>query len=293
MSPVQRIEIVDVSARDGLQNEKNAVKLTAQDKVDYIEKLMKSGLKRIEAGSFVKPTAVPAMANSAEVAQMLEPVQQKHQEIIFSYLTPNQKGLLRAKEIGAKEVAIFLAVSEQFSKANINQSVDASFAAIMPVITEANDCGIRVRGYLSTVFGYDDMPFNPQAVAMRSKQLLDMGCYEVSLGDTTGIGTPQKVEELVTALKKQGVPLDKVAMHFHDTFGTAIGNVARSYELGIRTFDASTGGLGGCPYANSPKGNLAMEHLVEWCAAQGIACDVNNPAALAEAAAFMRQKIGK
>jgi isopropylmalate/homocitrate/citramalate synthase len=132
------------------------------------------------------------------------------------------------------------------------------------VIAAARENNIRVRGYISNLFGYDDLPFSPDIVAKRSKQLLDMGCFEISLGDTTGIGKANQVAPIIDALKAAGVPLEKIAMHFHDTFGNAMENVAESYRLGIRTFDAATGGLGGCPYANSPKGNLAMEKLVAW-----------------------------
>ena len=195
--------------------------------------------------------------------------------------------------MGAKEVAIFLAVSEQFSKANINQSVEDSFAAIAPVIAQAVAEGMQVRGYISTVFGYDDVAFSPEAVAMRAAQLLAMGCYEVSLGDTTGIGNPVMVGALVEMLQAAGVKLDKVAMHFHDTFGRAIGNVAMSYQLGIRSFDAAAGGLGGCPYANSPKGNLRLEDLVAWCASEEIMCEVHDRKALAKASAFMLKRLGK
>lgn len=287
------IHLVEVSARDGLQNEANAARLSAQEKVEYIRLLARAGLTRIEAGSFVKPSAVPAMANSAEVAELLRPVQAEFPGVIFSYLVPNLKGLERAQAIGAKEVAIFLAVSEKFSRANINVSVDQSFLDIQPTIEAAITAGIRVRGYLSNVFGYDDLPFSPQEVARRSKQLLQMGCYEVSLGDTTGIGTEAQTEALIATLAKAGVPLEKIAMHFHDTFGNAIKNVARSYALGIRVFDASTGGLGGCPYANSPKGNLAMEDLVAWAKREGIGCEVANEEALAPAASYIREKLGK
>jgi len=288
------IQIVDVGARDGLQNEPDAANLSAETKVEFIKRLVAAGLKRIEAGSFVKPSAVPAMANSAEVADALKPVQAAHPEVIFSYLVPNIKGLERAKAIDAKEIAIFLAVSPKFAKDNINApSVDQSFADVMPTVEAALAAGIRVRGYLSTIFGYSDMPFTPDEVAKRTKQLLDMGCYEASLGDTTGIGTPDKVEQLIAALKKAGVPLAKVAMHFHDTFGNAIQNVDKSYELGIRTFDASTGGLGGCPYANSPKGNLNMADLVGWCKKRGLTCDVADLGKLEHAASFMLHKLGK
>jgi hydroxymethylglutaryl-CoA lyase len=287
------IELVDVSARDGLQNEPGAASLAAEVKVAFIRSLAQAGLRRIEAGSFVRPQAVPAMANSADVAALLAPVEKEFPGVIFSYLVPNLKGLDRAKAVRAKEVAIFLALSEMFSQANINSGVDASYAAIEPTVREALASGIRVRGYISNVFGYTDLPFSPTEAARRAKQLLDMGCFEVSLGDTTGIGKPDMVDALIRALKDAGVPLAKIAMHFHDTFGSAIANVERSYALGIRTFDAATGGLGGCPYANSPKGNLAMEDLVLWCKEHRLDCGVEDVHALHRAAALMHEKLGK
>lgn len=287
------VELVDVSARDGLQNEKNAAVLSAQTKVEFIRKLAATGLTRIEAGSFVRPQAVPAMANSAQVAALLLPVEKEFPDVIFSYLVPNLKGLERAKAARAKEIAVFLAVSEAFSKANINASVDEAFTAIAPTVKEALAAGMRVRGYISNVFGYTDLPFSPGEVARRSKQLLDMGCFEVSLGDTTGIGTPEMVGPLVEAHTALGIPLPKVAMHFHDTNGQAIFNVARAYAAGIRTFDAATGGLGGCPYANSPKGNLAMEDLVGWCQSKSLSCAVSDISALRNAAGFIRGKLAK
>lgn len=284
------IQIVDVSARDGLQNEKNAAMLSADDKVAFIRMLAEAGLTRIEAGSFVHPKVL-AMANSGEVADLLAAVENDFPQVIFSYLVPNLRGLERAKLARAKEVAIFLALSEQFSRANINQSVDEAFSNIATVIAEANACGMRVRGYVSNLFGYDDLPFSPSLVAARSKQLLDMGCFEVSLGDTTGIGKPELVEQVIEALNAAKVPLSRVAMHFHDTFGNAIANVAASYALGIRVFDAATGGLGGCPYANSPKGNLPMEDLVQWCQQNNLSCDVAAVEHLQRAAAFIRNKL--
>lgn len=291
MSAENYIHIVDVSARDGLQNEPNAVHLSADDKVQFISMLIESGLTRIEAGSFVHPKAVPSMANSEAVAQALVPIQAAHPEIIFSYLVPNLKGLERAKAIHAGEIAIFLAVSEAFSKANINQSVDDSFRNIIPVIDAARSGGMRVRGYLSTVFGYDDMVFSPQEVARRSKQLLDAGCYEVSLGDTTALGTPEMVLELIEALQAAGIPLLRVALHFHDTFDRAIENIACAYAHGIHTFDAATGGIGGCPYANSPKGNVRLEDVVAWCNTQQVACEVSSLEALGKARDFIRLKL--
>ncbi|MDX2094485.1 MAG: hydroxymethylglutaryl-CoA lyase [Alphaproteobacteria bacterium] len=290
--PTPDFTIVDVSARDGLQNEANAAQLTAADKVTFIRGLAASGLTRIEAGSFVHPK-VAAMANSDEVAALLAPVAREFPAVVFSYLTPNLKGLARAQAIGAKEVAIFLALSEEFSKANINQTVDEAFAAITPVVAAARASGIRVRGYLSNVFGYTDLPFNPTLVAERSAELLAMGCFEVSLGDTTALATPEMTAALIAALNARGVPLANIALHFHDTHGRAISNVAQAYALGIRTFDAATGGLGGCPYAKSPKGNLALEDLLHWADAQGLRTAVTNREALAQARRFIHEKLGK
>lgn len=287
------IQLVDVSARDGLQNEPTATALAAEIKVEFLKKLAQAGLTRIEAGSFVHPKAVPAMANTGDVAELLKPVEKDFPDVVFSYLVPNLKGLERAKFAGAKEVAIFLALSEKFSKANINQGVDESFVNIVPVIKEANAAGIHVRGYISNLFGYDDLPFSSDAVAKRSRQLLEAGCFEISLGDTTGIGKPEQVNAVIDALKKQNIPLNHIAMHFHDTFGNAIANVDRSYQLGIHTFDAATGGLGGCPYANSPKGNLAMENLVAWCQQRKLSCAVRDIATLQRASRFIHEKLGK
>jgi hydroxymethylglutaryl-CoA lyase len=292
MSAGNYIQLVEVGARDGLQNEPNAAALSAVDKVEYITALAKAGLTRIEAGSFVHPK-VTAMANTGEVAEKLKAVHQAFPDVIFSYLVPNVKGLERAKAVGAKEIAIFLALSEKFSRANINQGVDESFQNIVPVIKDALAAGIRVRGYISNLFGYDDFPFSPDDVAKRSKQLLETGCFEVSLGDTTGIGDPEKTRAVIAALNAHHVPLAHVAMHFHDTFGNAIANVDMSYELGIRTFDAATGGLGGCPYANSPKGNLAMENLVRWCQGRALRCDVADVAQLTRAGEAILKKLGK
>lgn len=286
------LEIVDVSARDGLQNEANAATLTAADKVAFIRGLAASGLTRIEAGSFVHPKLV-AMANTAEVAALLVPVAQEFPAAIFSYLVPNLKGLARAQEFGVKEVAIFLAMSDTFSRANINQTVAESFTTIVPVVEAARAAGMRVRGYLSNVFGYTDLPFSPEAVAERSAKLLAMGCFEVSLGDTTALGTPGMTAELMVALMKRGIGLAQIAMHFHDTNGRAIDNVSVAYDLGIRTFDAATGGLGGCPYANSPKGNLALEDLLSWADAKGLSTPVRDRQALHAARQFMQQKLGK
>ena len=291
--PNNAMQIVEVAARDGLQNEAQAITLSAAQKVAFLEKLAASGLSRIEAGSFVHPKAVPAMANSDEVAALLAPIEARYPSVVFSYLAPNERGLARAHAHGVKEVAIFLALSEGFSHANIRAGVQDSFDAITTTIHEAIEMGMQVRGYISNVFGYTDYAFTPDDVAKRSAELLGKGCFEVSLGDTTALGEPEMIPPLLDALAKHGVPLEKVAMHFHDTHGRAIENVATSYAGGIRIFDAATGGLGGCPYANSPKGNLATETLLNWCDAEGVAHPVTNRAALEEAAAEMRGLLGK
>ncbi|MFZ4125351.1 MAG: hydroxymethylglutaryl-CoA lyase [Rickettsiales bacterium] len=287
------ITLVEVGARDGLQNEANAAALDAHTKAIFIRMLAQAGLTRIEGGSFVHPKAVPAMANSAEVAALLHAVEIDFPDVIFSYLVPNLKGLERATAIGAKEVAVFLALAESFSRANINVGVEESFAAIEPTIAAARAQHMRVRGYLSNLFGYSDYPFTPADVVKRTQQFLEMGCFEVSLGDTTGIGTPETTRSVMEALIATAVPLEKVAMHFHDTFGNAIANVAVAYDMGIRVFDASTGGLGGCPYANSPKGNLAMETLVAWAQSRSIGCAVTDIHLLEKAAHYMRTALGK
>ncbi len=287
----EKVTLVEVGARDGLQNEAGAEHLSAADKAHYIALIAQAGLRRIEAGSFVHPRAVPAMANSADVALALVNVAREYPDAVFSYLVPNLKGLERAREVKAKEIAIFLGLSESFSRANINQTVDESFENIAPVVQQALQHTMRVRGYLSNVFGYSDLEFSPEFVARKVQQLLQMGCFEISLGDTTALATPDMVSALIAALQKNAVPLQQIAMHCHDTSGRAIDNVSRSYDLGIRIFDASTGGLGGCPYANSPKGNVAMEAVVAWATQSGIATPVTHPEKLAEAARFMRRKL--
>jgi hydroxymethylglutaryl-CoA lyase len=287
------VTIVEVAARDGLQNEAAAIHLSAQQKITFLRHLAASGITRIEVGSFVHPDAVPAMANSDEVAALLPSLATAFPDVSFSFLVPNEKGLKRAQARHVTEVAVFLALSETFSNANIRAGVAESFRAITTTIAAARAAGIHVRGYLSNVFGYTDYAFNPDDVAVRSAELLAKDCFEVSLGDTTALATPDMIPPLLEALKKHHVPFEKIAMHFHDTHGRAIANVAASYAGGIRVFDAATGGLGGCPYANSPKGNLAMEALIDWCEAQGIKHPAHHREELTVAAAQMRGWLGK
>lgn len=253
---VDAAKIVEVGPRDGLQNEK--VTIPTQAKIDYITALGDAGLRVIEAGAFVSPKWVPQMADSAEVYQNIP----KDPGVDYPVLVPNEKGLQRAIDAGVTSIAIFTAASETFNKRNINMSIDESFENYAPVAARARAEGIRVRGYVSTAFG---CPYEgdvaPEKVLEVVARLLDLGCYEVSVGDTIGVGTPMQVQGVIGFLM-QVVPASRLAMHFHDTRGTALANVLAALEMGIATFDASSGGLGGCPYAPGASGNLATEDLV-------------------------------
>ncbi len=254
--PIETVKIVEVGPRDGLQNEK--VTIPTQAKIDFVTALGDAGLRVIEAGAFVSPKWVPQMADTAEVYQNIP----KDPGVEYPVLVPNMKGLQRAMEVGVKSIAIFTAASESFNKRNINMSIDESFENYAPVAVRARSEGIRVRGYVSTAFGcpYEgEVP--PEKVLEVSARLLDLGCYEVSVGDTIGVGTPMQVQGVI-GLLLHALPADKLAMHFHDTRGTALANTLASLEMGIATFDASAGGLGGCPYAPGASGNMATEDLV-------------------------------
>lgn len=253
---VDTVKVVEVGPRDGLQNEK--VTIPTQAKIDYITALGDAGLRVIEAGAFVSPKWVPQMADSAEVYENIP----KDPGVEYPVLVPNMKGLDRAIEAGVKSIAIFTAASETFNKRNINMSIDESFQNYAPVAARAISHGMRVRGYVSTAFG---CPYEgevaPEKVLEVSARLLDLGCYEVSVGDTIGVGTPMQVQGVIGILR-QVIPAAKLAMHFHDTRGTALANTLASLEMGIATFDASSGGLGGCPYAPGASGNMATEDLI-------------------------------
>ena len=253
---VDTVKIVEVGPRDGLQNEK--VIVSTEVKVAYITALADAGLRVIEAGAFVSPKWVPQMADTAEVYRNIP----KDPGVEYPVLVPNMKGLDRAIEAGVRSVAIFTAASETFNKRNINMSIEESFENYAPVAVRARAEGIRVRGYVSTAFGcpYEgDVP--PEKVLEVSARLLDLGCYEVSVGDTIGVGTPMQAQGVIGVLL-QVIPRSKLAMHFHDTRGTALANTLAALEMGIATFDTSAGGLGGCPYAPGASGNMATEDLV-------------------------------
>jgi isopropylmalate/homocitrate/citramalate synthase len=253
---VDTAKIVEVGPRDGLQNEK--VTIPTQAKIDYITALGDAGLRTIEAGAFVSPKWVPQMADTAEVYRNIP----KDPGVEYPVLVPNAKGLDRALDAGVTSIAIFTAASETFNKRNINMSIDESFENYAPVAARARAEGVRVRGYVSTAFG---CPYEgdvaPEKVLEVCARLLDLGCYEVSVGDTIGVGTPMQVQGVIGMLL-QVIPAKRLAMHFHDTRGTALANTLAALEMGIATFDASAGGLGGCPYAPGASGNLATEDLV-------------------------------
>jgi hydroxymethylglutaryl-CoA lyase len=257
------ISIVEVGLRDGLQNEKTVIPTSA--KIEMAVKLAASGVKRMEIGSFVRPDWIPQMAGSAEVVKGVLALQKQGKipkDVEFSALVPNEKGFRDALEAGAKEVAIFAACSESFSKKNINCTIDESFERFKPVMKLAKQNKIKVRGYLSVCFG---CPFEgdvPEArVVSLTKAMIQLGVYEVSIGDTIGVANAGQVESLFKKLRLKVNP-KKLAGHFHDTRGQALANIQKALQLGIKTFDSSVGGLGGCPYAPGATGNVATEDVV-------------------------------
>lgn len=258
------VSIVDVGPRDGLQNEKKDV--TTRDKIQLVEGLANAGVRRIETGSFVSPKWVPQMADSEAVFAGV----QRKEGVVYSALTPNLKGLENAIAAGADEVAVFGAASESFSQKNINCSVSESLARFEPVMQAANAQGLRVRGYVSCVMGCPyEGEIAPQAVADVSRALLDMGCYEVSLGDTIGTGTPYHTANMLEVVSRS-VPLDAIAVHFHDTYGQALANLVMALSHGVATIDAAIAGLGGCPYAKGASGNVATEDVLYMLNGMGI-----------------------
>src|SRR3989338_6219696 len=252
----KKVRIVEVGPRDGLQNEKMAV--PTQVKLELIGRLADAGLRAIEATAFVSPKWVPQMADHSEV---LERIRRKP-GVSYPVLTPNLQGFEAARAAGATEVAVFGAASEAFSRKNINCSIAESLERFRPVVDAAIAANIRVRGYISCVVGCPyEGDVKPQKVAEVARALFDMGCYEISLGDTIGVGTPGKIQAMINACAT-GVPPDKLAGHYHDTYGQALANIYASMELGVATFDASVAGLGGCPYAAGASGNVATEDVV-------------------------------
>jgi hydroxymethylglutaryl-CoA lyase len=250
------VRIVEVGPRDGLQNEPGEV--PAEVKIELIERLADAGLPAVEATAFVSPKWIPQMADHAEV---LEGIRRKP-GVSYPVLTPNLKGFEAARAAGATEVAVFGAASEAFSKKNINCSIAESLERFRPVAEAAKASGIKVRGYVSCVLGCPyEGEVNPARVAQVAGALFDMGCYEISLGDTIGVGTPRKTRAMIEACA-QRVPIERLAGHYHDTYGQALANIYASLESGVSSFDTSVAGLGGCPYAAGASGNVATEDVV-------------------------------
>lgn len=263
------VRIIEMGPRDGLQNEKTLVGVEAR--IAFIEALVAAGLDAVEVGAFVSPKAIPQMASSDAVLRGVAQVTGAE----FHVLVPNEKGYDAARAAGAKVVSVFAAASEGFSRANINCTVAESIERFKPVLVRAKADGLKVRGYISCVLGCPfDGEIKPKAVADLSSTLWDLGCYEISLGDTIGVGTPAKAREMLRAVAAN-IPASKLAMHFHDTYGQALANLYAGLEEGVRVIDAAAGGLGGCPYAPGATGNVATEDVVYMLEGMGVKTGVD------------------
>lgn len=263
------VRIIEMGPRDGLQNEKTSVSVEAR--IAFIEALVTAGLDMIEVGAFVSPKAIPQMASSDAVLRGVSHIKGAE----FHVLVPNEKGYEAARAAGAKVVSVFAAASEGFSRANINCTVAESIERFKPVLARAKSDGVKVRGYISCVLGCPfDGEVKPAAVAGLASTLWELGCYEISLGDTIGVGTPAKAKEMLRAVAAN-IPAAKLAMHFHDTYGQALANLYAGLEEGVRVIDAAAGGLGGCPYAPGATGNVATEDVVYMLEGMGIRTGVD------------------
>jgi hydroxymethylglutaryl-CoA lyase len=269
MSLPSSVRIVEVGPRDGLQNESAPVSVAAR--IALIEGLVDAGLKTVEAGSFVSPKWVPQMADTAAVLAGLK----RREAVRYPVLVPNLQGLEAAEAAGAKDISIFAAASESFSKKNINCSIAESLDRFRPVAERALAEERRLRGYVSCVLGCPyEGEIRPEAVAHVAKALFEMGCEEVSLGDTIGTGTPLKAKRMIEVVAKD-VPMKRLAVHFHDTYGQALANILATMELGVAVIDSSVAGLGGCPYAKGASGNVATEDVVYMLNGMGIATGID------------------
>ncbi|WP_030210342.1 hydroxymethylglutaryl-CoA lyase [Streptomyces bikiniensis] len=281
-----RVRIHEVGARDGLQNEKAAV--PTEVKAEFVRRLAAAGLSTVEATSFVRPEWVPQLADAEALFPLVRDL-----PVRLPVLVPNERGLDRALALGAREIAVFASATESFAKANLNRTVDESLALFAPTVVRAVEAGLKVRGYLSMCFGDPwEGPVPVEQVVRVARALADMGCDELSLGDTIGVATPGHVEALLTALNEAGVPTSRIAVHFHDTYGQALSNTLAALRHGVTTVDASAGGLGGCPYAKSATGNLATEDLVWMLDGLGIETGVDL-AALTATSVWMAEQLGR
>jgi len=285
-----RVTIYEVGPRDGLQNEKAVIPTAV--KVDLIERLLDAGLPYVEATSLVHPRWVPQLADAAEVlAALVDRIGDRARDL--PVLVPNERGLERAYDLGLRHIAVFASATDTFARRNLNRSLDEQWAMFEPVMTRARAAGMRVRAYVSMCFGdpwEGDVPID-QVVAA-GKRLMDLGAEQLSLGDTIGVGTPGHVVALLDALNAAGLPDDVLALHAHDTYGQALGNVAAALRHGVTTFDTSAGGLGGCPYAESATGNLATEDLLWMLDGLGITTGVSMPR-LVQAGTWLEGHLGR
>jgi hydroxymethylglutaryl-CoA lyase len=286
MNLPDRVTIVEVGPRDGLQNEPGTVPTDV--KIAFIDRLARTGLQVVEATSFVSPRWVPQLADAAEVLAGIDPVD----GVRYPVLVPNERGLDRALESGVTEVAVFAAASEAFSQRNLGRSIAGSIEMFRPVVTRAIAAGLRVRGYVSMVCGCPDQGEVPVGDVLRvTVDLLELGCAEISLGDTIGVGTSGQVHDLITQLTRE-VEVDRLAVHMHDTYGQGLANTLAAFQAGVTIADASAGGLGGCPYAPGAKGNLATEDLVYALEGSGVDTGVDLDA-LIDTTAWMAQQLGR
>ena len=280
------VRIVEVGPRDGLQNEKQQV--ATADKIALINRLSATGLRSIEATSFVSPKWVPQLADAAEVMAGIA----RRPGIAYPVLVPNEQGYERALAAGAQEVAVFTAASEQFNLKNTNAGIDESLQRFAPVLARAKADGVKVRGYVSTVLGCPYQGEVPLADVVRvARALFDNGCYEISLGDTIGVGTPLKARAMLRAAAAE-VPMAALAVHFHDTYGQALANIAVCLEEGVRVVDSAVGGTGGCPYARGASGNVSSEDVVDMLHGMGVETGVDLPA-LAETGRWLSAVLGR
>lgn len=280
------VRIVDVGPRDGLQNHPETVSLDV--KVALIEGLADAGLPAIEAGAFVSPKWVPQMADTADVMKTIH----RRDGIDYPVLVPNMRGYEAAKSVDCREIAVFAAATETFSQKNINCSIQESLERFKPVVDAASEDGVRVRGYISCVLGCPyEGAVDPVAVAKVARELFEMGCYEVSLGDTIGTGTPQAARSMINAVSAD-VPVACLGAHFHDTYGQALANLLAVMDLGVQVIDTAIAGLGGCPYAKGASGNVATEDVVYMLNGMGVRTGVDM-AALLETSAFISNAIGR